>query len=102
MRFNITSKTYGDITIRSKSITGNDVELDKINQKFGDYLLYCWGTAETINEFIIVDLEEFRENQDKFLVVKDRWNLDGLTALNGYDLQRIIRTPCCVVANLIF
>jgi len=100
MRFNVSSMEYNDITIRSKLASGNQTELDKINAGWGDYLLYCWGTKEKVNEFILIDLEEFRKNQDIFLCDRERWNKDGQSALNGYDLRIITKSPCCIVANL--
>ena len=100
VRCGVESKKHGDITIRSKRPSGLPVELDKINAGFGDYMLYCWGKREKILEYIIIDLEEFRKRQDDFMIVKDKWNFDGSSAFNGYSIEKMIRTPCCVVADL--
>lgn len=100
MRFNISSYAYNDITIRSSLGSGNPTELDKINSGYGDYMLYCWGTQDTIKEFVIIDLNEFRDHQDEFLKNSCIHNYDNYTAFTTYDLRKIIKTPCCVVANL--
>lgn len=100
MRFDISSAKYNDITIRSVLASGNTTELDKINAGYGDYMLYCWGTHETIMEFIIIDLDEFRQRQSDFIKKQRIQNTDNYTAFATYDLQKIIKTPCCVVAEL--
>ena len=99
-RFGVTSTQYGDITIRSHLHSGNKTELDKINVGFGDYMLYCWGTRDKIEEYIIIDLDEFRERQKQFVTVVDKWNTDGSSAFNCYSIDRIVRTACCIVAEL--
>ena len=100
VRFDVASFKYGDITIRSRRPSGRDVELDKINAGYGDYMLYCWGTREYIEEYIVIDLDEFRQRQKQFVTVIDRWNTDGSSAFNCYSIDRIVRTACCVVAEL--
>ena len=100
-RFDISSVTYGDITIRSNVGSGVATELDKINAGYGDYMLYCWGSRETIKEYVILDLEEFRARQNDFLKNHAIPNKDNYTRFNSYDLNKIIRTPCCVVAHLV-
>jgi len=99
-RFDISSATYNDITIRSRLATGSPTEIDKINAGWGDYMLYCWGTHDNIDEFIIIDLVEFRENQEYFIKIRDKWNDDGRSAFNSYDLRKILKTPCNIVAHL--
>ena len=100
MRFDLSSHTYNDITIRSKLASGNRTEIDKINDGHGDYMLYCWGDRESVKEFVIVDLDEFRERQESLIRYRDKWNTDKQSAFNGYDIRKIIKTPCCVVAEL--
>ena len=100
MRFNISSSKYNDITIRSKLTSGNPTELDKIMAGYGDYMLYCWGTRESIHEFVIIDLDEFRQQHNEFLKDSLMLNTDNCTGFATYDLRKIIKTPCCVVAKL--
>ena len=100
VRFNMTSYDYGDVTIRSALPSGNDTEIDKINAGWGDYMLYCWEKNGVINEYIIIDLEEFRKRQNDFITVVNKWNFDNSSAFNCYSLHKILRTPCCIVAEL--
>ena len=98
VRFDISSSKYGDITIRSRFGNGK-TEIDKINDGYGDYMLYCWGDKENIKEYMIIDLDVFRESQNEFFL-REKVNHDGMTSFYTYDINKILKTPCCVVANL--
>ena len=95
------SYTYGDITIRSRSQYGYETEIDKIRKGYGDYMLYCWTNSETeIDEYIIIDLDLFRQDMDKLMEKSSVSNFDGCTAFATFPIERILHHPCCVVANL--
>lgn len=90
------SNVYNDIALRSKLPTGNRTEVHKIREGLGDYYLYCW-TADGVNitEWILFDLDRFRDNMDECLVVFDHYNDDG-TAFNTYSIEEMIHCGCCV------
>lgn len=90
------STDFNDIVIRSYRSSGADTELQKIKKGFGDYYLYCWtADGKTITEWILFDLDRFREVMDKCLVVFDHFNDDG-TAFNTYSIAGLMSTDCCV------
>ena len=90
------SSDFNDIAIRSYRPSGAATELHKIQRGFGDYYLYCWSTDnETITEWILIDLDEFREHMDECLSIYNHFNDDG-TAFNTYSIPRLIETGCCV------
>ena len=90
------SNIYHDIALRSQLPSGNRTEVDKIQSGLGDYYLYCW-TADGINvtEWILIDLDRFRENMDQCLSVYDHYNDDG-SAFNTYSISEMIECGCCV------
>lgn len=90
------SSDFNDIALRSWLPSGNATEVHKIKQGFGDYYLYCWTTdGNLITEWILIDLDKFREEMDNCLTILNHFNLDG-SAFNTYSIQRIIETGCCV------
>lgn len=54
-------------TIRSRKPSGNKTELAKIFEGWGDYMLSCFGNAETgrIDHWKLLDLDVFRRTFDK-------------------------------------
>lgn len=90
------SSDFNDIIIRSQIPSGNCTELDKIREGFGDYYLYCWtADGKTITEWILFDLDKFREVMDQCLVTFDHFNDDG-TAFNSYSISSMLDSGCCV------
>lgn len=94
------SSTFNDIALRSQLPSGNRTEVHKIAAGLGDYYLYCW-TADGVNitEWILFDLDRFRENMDECLVIYDHYNDDG-SAFNTYSIQEMIECGCCVSSFL--
>lgn len=94
------SSDYGDIAIRSYLPSGSATELHKLRNGFGDYYLYCWTLDnENITEWILIDLDRFREVMDSCLIIFDHFNNDG-TAFNTYSISRLIENECCVATFL--
>jgi hypothetical protein len=100
---NIENCKWRDITIRSYN-KGYKTELDKINEGFGDYMLYCWGLIDKnnqpiIKDYLLFDLDLFRQRHDYFLEESDKPNKDG-TKFNIYNTTKIIYSECSVVGNM--
>ena len=90
------SSTFNDIAIRSQLPSGNRTEVHKIRDGLGDYYLYCWTADDAIiTEWMLIDLDKFRENMDNCLRIYDHYNDDG-SAFNTYSIPEIIESGCCV------
>jgi hypothetical protein len=52
---------YHDITIRTKVVSGNLTEIDKIRKGCGDFYLYAWLTksGKGIHSYVIFDIKKF-------------------------------------------
>lgn len=89
------SDTFNDIALRSRRPSGCLTEVDKIEAGLGDYYLYCW-TADGVNitEWILFDLDRFRENMDECFSFEHH-NSDG-SAFKTYSIDQMIECGCCV------
>jgi hypothetical protein len=107
MRYKSSCK-YRDLTIRSKVANVGKTEIHKINEGLGDYILYCWGDFDKqqspfIDEYILVDLDVFRNHQDEWLRFKDKPNIDKKTGeydgtnFNAYWWHKIKATEKAVI-----
>lgn len=94
------SRLYGDIALRSYIPSRRKTEVHKIKEGFGDYYLYCW-TIDGVNitEWILIDLDRFREVMDLCLAIFDHFNNDG-SAFNTYNIKEMIDHGCCVATCL--
>lgn len=90
------SSNFGDIALRSHLRSGGRTEVHKIRDGLGDYYLYCWtADGSTINEWMLIDLDRFREEMDNCLVIYEHFNGDG-SAFNTYSIRELINRDCCV------
>lgn len=90
------STTFNDIALRSCLPSGCRTEVHKIRDGLGDYYLYCWTSdGENITEWMLIDLDRFREEMDNCLSVYQHFNDDG-SAFNTYSIREIIGRGCCV------
>ncbi len=53
-------KKYGDITIRSRRLSGAKTELEKLAEGFGDIYFYGWGIVPNISEYVVWSLDAMR------------------------------------------
>ena len=91
--------TYEDITIRSRTAYNMKTEIHKIREGYGDYYLYCWAPdGQKITQWVIFDLDKFRNRMDYYLKDVDIPCGDG-TCMTSFDLVKMINDPqgSCVV-----
>jgi hypothetical protein len=91
-----------DITIRSYK-NGDNTEIKKIIDGFGDYMLYCWGLMQNnepiIKDYILLNLDKFRDNHEKWRTDKDISNHDG-SKFNCYSIREIIKAGAAIDFDL--
>jgi len=88
---------YRDLTIRSKA--GGRTEIDKIREGFAKWYVYGWIKNNTIDEWILVDLDTVRK--DKML--DDRRtinNSDGRTGFVFIPVKELMDNNCLVAYRL--
>jgi hypothetical protein len=88
---------YRDFTVRSEAGAGGKTEYIKITkEKFGDYYLYGWINGPIITDWILVDLEQFRDAFDNgYLNEGEGYNDDG-SAFMYYSLKDLKKYGCLV------
>lgn len=90
------SSTFRDIALRSHLRSGAATEIHKIRKGYGDYYLYCWtADGKLITEWILIDLDKFREALEYGLEGDCHINPDG-SAFNTYDIAELVNYGCCV------
>ena len=94
------SYDHGDIAIRSKTAYGNRTELDKIVDGEGDYYLYCWtDDSNNISEYILFDLDMFRDTMDETLSQNNIPNGYG-GAFSTFSIHEMLKGDCVVAKSL--
>lgn len=94
------SYDHGDIAIRSKTAYGNRTELDKIIDGEGDYYLYCWTQdGATISEYILFDLDAFRQNIEEILSQSNIPNGYG-GAFTTFSIYEMMQNNCILTHSL--
>jgi len=86
-------KTYKDITIRALC-NGNFTELHKLKAGYGDWYLYCWEDDNIINNWILFDLNIFRESGLINNQADCKVNKDGFTGFYSYDIESLFKYDC--------
>lgn len=91
---------HRELTIRSRRATGNRTELSKIQDGFGDWYLYGWCNEEDqIDEWILVDLDRFREER-LWLRHREIPNKDRTTWFIAIFVDELRRSGCLVAEQL--
>ena len=93
------AKEYRDVTIRSRTRSNGETEIDKIKQGFGDYYFYAWECEDRKRLFcyLIFDLKKFNSSG---LVLRpsdpDIPNGDG-TSFNAYRIFDLIMANALLI-----
>lgn len=88
---------YRDLTIRAWRRSGTKTEIDKIRAGFGRWYLYAWtGSKGKIIDWILVDLNKFRNSgvlNDNRRVIP---NPDRRTGFKAYTINELLKNNCLI------
>lgn len=89
------NKKYRDWTIRSYRTSGQKTELEKLQSGFARWYLYLWTEQDSVNDWILVDLDKARISGLLFKQRHQISNNDG-TYFIAISISEIKRYGCLV------
>lgn len=90
---------YRDLTIRAYN-QGYETEIDKLRKGFGDWYLYAWVKDNSINEWVLVDINKLRDNGCFSGSRPIQMNKDKKTGFIKFSIKELIYYNALIATNI--
>jgi len=87
---------YPNFTIRSALKSGCKTELHKVKEGYPRWYFLGWHEAITkkVDLWVFIDMDKFRKTSINNPVIVDKWNDDGGSAFNTYNINDMLNDGC--------
>lgn len=88
--------SFRDLTIRARTKSGAETEIDKIRKGMCELYIYCWeGLNRRIRDYILVDIDQMRKSDVIFKPRTFTPNGDG-TGFYAYSIKELKLSDCLI------